>query len=114
MRLFRHIIVRTAAAFGIVVGAGWVPTAFAEDYPSRPIRLIVGFAADGTTDFMARLLAEKLRAPLGQIVLVENKTGANGALGAEFVAKSDPDGYTLYFTTAGVATVYPRYARQRA
>ncbi len=107
MRLFRHIIVRTAAAFAIVVGAGWAPTAFAEDYPSRPIRLIVGFAAGGTTDFMARLLAEKLRAPLGQIVLVENKTGANGALGAEFVAKSDPDGYTLYFTTAGVATVYP-------
>jgi tripartite-type tricarboxylate transporter receptor subunit TctC len=90
-----------------VFGAAWASAALAQDYPSRPIRLIVGFAAGGTTDFMARLLAEKLRAPLGQIVLVENKTGANGALGAESVAKSDPDGYTLYFTTAGVATVYP-------
>jgi tripartite-type tricarboxylate transporter receptor subunit TctC len=105
---FRHIGVRIrAAAFAIVFSAVWAPAALAQDYPSRPIRLVVGFAAGGTTDFMARLLAEKLRAPLGQIVLVENKTGANGALGAEFVAKSDPDGYTLYFTTAGVATVYP-------
>ena len=81
--------------------------ASAQDYPSRPIRLVVGFAAGGTTDFMARLLADKLRGPLGQSVIVENKTGANGALGAEAVAKSEPDGYTLYFTTAGVATVYP-------
>src|SRR5215471_8870121 len=81
--------------------------AAAQGYPSRPIRLVVGFAAGGTTDFMARLLADKLREPLGQIVVVENRTGANGALGAEFVAKSEPDGYTLYFTTAGVAAVYP-------
>jgi tripartite-type tricarboxylate transporter receptor subunit TctC len=79
----------------------------AQDFPTRPIKLVVGFAAGGTTDFMARLLADKLRAPLGQPVVVENRTGANGALGAEFVAKSAADGYTLYFTTAGVATVYP-------
>src|SRR5947199_10238505 len=79
----------------------------AQDSPSRPIWLVVGFAAGGTTDFMARLLADKLRGPLGQPVVVENRTGANGALGAEAVAKSEPDGYTLYFTTAGVATVYP-------
>src|SRR5215469_2343606 len=79
----------------------------ADDYPSRPIRLVVGFAAGGTTDFMARLLADRLRGPLGQPVVVENRTGANGSLGAELVAKSAADGYTLYFTTAGVATVYP-------
>src|ERR1700754_5064294 len=84
-----------------------IPSAGAQDYPSRPIRLVVGFAAGGTTDFMARLLADKLRAPLGQPVVVENRTGANGALGAELVAKAPADGYTLYFTTAGVATVYP-------
>jgi tripartite-type tricarboxylate transporter receptor subunit TctC len=79
----------------------------AQDFPSRPIKLVVGFAAGGTTDFMARLVADKLRGPLGQPVVVENRTGANGALGAEFVAKAPADGYTLYFTTAGVATVYP-------
>ena len=81
--------------------------ATAQDYPVRPIKLVVGFAAGGTTDFMARLLADKMRAPLGQPVVVENRTGANGALGAEYVAKAEPDGYMLYFTTAGVATVYP-------
>src|SRR4029078_7210351 len=74
---------------------------------SRPIRLVVGFTAGGTTDFMARLLADKLRGPLGQTVIVENKPGANGAIGAEIVAKSEPDGYTLYFTTTGVVAVYP-------
>jgi len=79
----------------------------AQDYPTRPIKLVVGFAPGGATDFMARLLADKLRGPLGQPVVVENRTGANGAIGAEFVAKSAVDGYTLYFTTAGVATVYP-------
>jgi len=95
-----------AAGFGVasLIGAVAAP---AQDYPSRPIRLVVGFAAGGTTDFMARLLADRLHDPLGQIVFVENKTGANGALGAEYVAKAEPDGYTLYFTTAGVAAVYP-------
>lgn len=88
-------------------GRALAPTNAAQAYPSRPIRLVVGFAAGGTTDFMARLLADKLRGPLGQPVLVENRTGANGSLGAEYVAKSEPDGYTLYFTTAGVAAVYP-------
>ena len=76
-------------------------------YPDRPVRLVVGFSAGGTTDFMARLLAERLRGPLGQTVIVENRTGANGAIGAEYVARSEPDGYTLYFTTAGVAVIYP-------
>jgi tripartite-type tricarboxylate transporter receptor subunit TctC len=79
----------------------------AQDYPTRPIKLVVGFAAGGTTDFMARLVADKLRSPLGQPIVVENRTGANGAIGAEFVAKAAADGYTLYFTTAGVAAVYP-------
>src|ERR1700751_5344306 len=92
-----------ATAIGIV-GAGAVG---AQDYPSRPIRLVVGFAPGGTTDFMARLLADRLRGSLGQSVIVENRTGANGAIGAEYVARSEPDGYTLYFTSAGVAAVYP-------
>jgi tripartite-type tricarboxylate transporter receptor subunit TctC len=103
-KLRRVIAGRLAVALAI---AAWSGAAPAQDFPTRPIRLVVGFAAGGTTDFMARLLADKLRGPLGQSVVVENRTGANGALGAEMVAKSEPDGYTLYFTTAGVATVYP-------
>jgi tripartite-type tricarboxylate transporter receptor subunit TctC len=102
VRRLGHLVLAAALSVGVSCAA-----APAQDYPSRPIRLVVGFAAGGTTDFMARLLADKLRTPLGQSVFVENKTGANGALGAELVAKSEPDGYTLYFTTAGVVTVYP-------
>jgi tripartite-type tricarboxylate transporter receptor subunit TctC len=94
-------------AFACICVVGAPAPAPAQDYPTRPIKLVVGFAAGGTTDFMARLLADKLRGPLGQPVVVENRTGANGAIGAESVAKSAADGYTLYFTTAGVATVYP-------
>ncbi len=105
MQLLQRIgNVAIAAALGVAV---WTSAAQSQDYPARPIRLVVGFTAGGTTDFMARLLAARLRGPLGQTVFVENKPGANGAIGAEFVAKSEPDGYTLYFTTAGVAAVYP-------
>jgi len=99
---FRAVVL--AAGLGLCTMTG---IATAQGYPSRPIRLVVGFAAGGTTDFMARVLADKLRDQLRQPVLVENRSGANGALGAEYVAKSEPDGYTLYFTTAGVAAVYP-------
>lgn len=103
--MFRHFG-RIALTVGVAL-AGPVGATQAQDYPTRPIKLVVGFTAGGTTDFMARMLANKLRGPLGQTVIVENKTGANGSIGAEFVAKSEPDGYTLYFTTAGVAVVYP-------
>jgi len=100
----RFILSLAVACIGLAVTGA---PARAQDYPTRPIKLIVGFAPGGTTDFMARLLADKLRGPLGQPVVVENRTGANGALGAEYVAKAEPNGYMLYFTTAGVATVYP-------
>jgi tripartite-type tricarboxylate transporter receptor subunit TctC len=76
-------------------------------YPSRPIRLIVAFAPGGTTDYVARLVADKIKGPLGQNVIVENKPGANGAIGADYVGKSEPDGYTLYFSTAGALTINP-------
>jgi tripartite-type tricarboxylate transporter receptor subunit TctC len=106
------IRLRATIVLAVALSAtAWTGPAAAQDYPARPIRVVVGFTAGGTTDLMARLLAERMRASLGQPVVVENKPGANGSLGADFVAKAEPDGYTLYFTTAGVATVYPHLAR---
>jgi tripartite-type tricarboxylate transporter receptor subunit TctC len=91
-------------ALGAMMAAS---AAQAQDYPTRPIRLVVAFTAGGTTDFMARLIADKLKGSLGQAVIVENKPGANGAIGAEYVAKAEPDGYTLFFTTVGAVAINP-------
>ena len=82
-------------------------TAAAQDFPTRPIRMIVAFSAGGTTDYVARLLADKVRAQLGQAVVIENKPGANGAIGADVVSKAEPDGYTLFFSTAGALSIIP-------
>ncbi len=67
----------------------------AERFPERPIRLVVPTGAGGNTDTFARILAEKLRAPLGQQVIVDNRPGADGIVGSDIVAKANPDGYTL-------------------
>ncbi len=99
MRLLPLLVVGLAAAFS--------PASAQERYPSRPIRLIVAFAAGGTTDYEARIVADKLKGPLGQSVVVENKPGANGAIAADYVAKSEPDGYTLFFSTAGALAINP-------
>jgi tripartite-type tricarboxylate transporter receptor subunit TctC len=77
------------------------------DWPTRPVRIIVGYAPGGTTDILARLLADRLHPALGQPVLVENRSGAAGNIGAELVAKSPPDGYTLQMGTAGNMTINP-------
>jgi len=79
----------------------------AQDFPTRAVRFVVAFPAGGPTDFVARLLAAKLKGVLGQSVLVENKSGANAAIGADYVAKSEPDGYTLFFTTISAVAMNP-------
>jgi tripartite-type tricarboxylate transporter receptor subunit TctC len=84
-----------------------VQTARADDFPSRPIHIVIAFPPGGPTDFVGRVVAEKMKEALGQTVIIDNKPGANGTLGGEFVAKSDPDGYTLFLTTAGAVTVSP-------
>ena len=84
-----------------------VVPASAQDYPTRTIRIVVAFPPGGPTDFVARLMADKLKGSLGQNVIIENKPGANAAIGADYVAKSDPDGHTLFFTTSGAVAINP-------
>jgi len=92
---------RTLLATGIVVvafSAGLATSAAAQTYPDKPIKMIVPFPPGGPIDTMARLTGQDLTARLGQQVIVENRPGAGTTIAAEFVAKSQPDGYTLLFT----------------
>src|SRR5579883_2482750 len=83
---------------------------FLLELTSRTIRMVVAFPAGGPTDFVARLLADKLKGLLGQNVIVENRAGANGAVGAEYVAHAAPDGTTLFMTTVGAVAITPHLA----
>jgi tripartite-type tricarboxylate transporter receptor subunit TctC len=76
-----------------------------EAWPSRPIRIVIPFTPAGTTDLTGRLAAERLGTRLGQPVVVENRPGAGGNVGADFVAKAEPDGYTLLLTTIGTGAI---------
>ncbi|MCE9639545.1 MAG: tripartite tricarboxylate transporter substrate binding protein [Betaproteobacteria bacterium] len=89
----RHALVCSFAAAAIA--ATTLPARAAESYPNRPLRLVVPTGAGGNTDTFARVIAEKLKAPLGQQVIVDNRTGASGIIGSDIVAKAAPDGYTL-------------------
>ncbi len=83
----------------------------AQDFPSRVIRVVVAFPAGGPTDFVARLLADKLKPLLGQNVIVENRPGANGAIGADYVAKGETDGHLLFLTTVGAVAITPHLSK---
>ena len=85
--------------------------AFAQAWPTRPLRLIVPFPPGGGTDILARIMAERLGARVGQPVLVENRPGAAGNLAAEVAAKAEPDGYTLFFASIGTAAINPSLYR---
>jgi tripartite-type tricarboxylate transporter receptor subunit TctC len=99
--LIRRLL--AAATALLIAGA----SALAQDYPVRPIKVVIAFPPGGPTDFVGRVLAEKLKDLLGQPVIIENKAGANGAIGANEVAKSAPDGYTLFLSTAGAVAITP-------
>ena len=82
-------------SFGVALLLGAAAIAFAADYPDHPIRVIVSVPAGGGVDTVTRIVTDKMRAELGQPVVVENKPGVSGSLAAETVSKADPDGYTL-------------------
>jgi tripartite-type tricarboxylate transporter receptor subunit TctC len=96
------MILRILFAFAMMILMPFA--AHAQDWPARPVRMIVPFAAGGSTDVAARLVAEYLTRAFGQQVFVENRTGANGVIGIEAAAKSDPDGYTVLITADAIAS----------
>lgn len=100
----RFHLLRAALA---VAALAFATAAQAQTWPSRPIKLIVGFAAGGSTDVTARLIAQALSERLGQQVIVENRGGAGGNIGADAVAKAEPDGYTLLLTTSTTHATNP-------
>jgi tripartite-type tricarboxylate transporter receptor subunit TctC len=79
----------------------------AQTFPTKPIRLVVQYAPGGSADVVGRLVAQKISQTLGQSVIVENRAGANGMIGNEYVAKADPDGYTLLLGAAGALAIAP-------
>jgi tripartite-type tricarboxylate transporter receptor subunit TctC len=94
-------------ALSLLLLAAASPSLRAQDLPDRPIRIVIAFPAGGPTDFVGRLVADKVKDILSRSIIIENKAGANGALGADYVAKSEPDGTTLFLTTLGAVGVTP-------
>ena len=101
----RTLITRSAAA--LAASALGSPPAWAQSYPSKPIKVVVPFPAGGATDILARALSQKLGEKLGQPVVVENRPGAGGTIGSDVVAKAAPDGYTLLLATSSTHSIGP-------
>jgi tripartite-type tricarboxylate transporter receptor subunit TctC len=96
-----HLSTIAAAAAALAFAGG----AFAQAFPSKPIRIVIPFVAGGPSDTVGRAIGSKFQEFLGQPAVVENRPGANGAIAAEFVAKSDPDGYTILVGSIGVFSI---------
>lgn len=93
-----------ATAAMLVLSAG---VAAAQNYPTKQVRLLVGFAPGGSTDIVARMIAQEMTKSIGQQVIVDNRTGAGGMIAAELTAKSPPDGHTLFACTTGIFAILP-------
>ena len=102
-RRIMKLIARFVAAVCLIFGAG----ALLAQGTGKPVHLIVAFPAGGPTDFVARVLANELSKEIGQTVIVENKPGANGNIGADYVTKAPPDGSVLFLTTVGAVAISP-------
>jgi len=105
----RHL---AAAAVALLIGPATLP-ALAQAWPAKPVRIVVPFAPGGSTDVVARILAQKLTAAWGQTVLVENRAGAGGNVGADVVAKAPADGYTLLMASGSI-TINPHLYKNMA
>ena len=101
------ILIMFRRIFALAACLVFAPAAFAQNYPSRQIRLVVPFAAGGPADLLARIIADEMSKDLGQQVFVDNRPGANTIIGAELVAKADSDGYTLLMAIDGTLVMNP-------
>jgi tripartite-type tricarboxylate transporter receptor subunit TctC len=102
------MLMRIAA---LILAFALAPLVHAQSWPARPVKVIVPFPAGGPTDVLTRVLGERLSAVLGQAVVVDNKPGAGGSIGTDFVAKSAPDGYTLLMATSSTHSIGPYLAK---
>jgi tripartite-type tricarboxylate transporter receptor subunit TctC len=102
----------TGLTLCIAIASFGLGTAGAQNYPIKPIRMIVPFAPGGGTDIMARVIMPRLEERLGQRIIVENRTGGGGYIGAEFVARGAPDGHTLFFTAANIVMSLELFPKQ--
>lgn len=100
----RRRLIAAAAALACLVG---VPAWAQDSWPSKPVKIVVPFAAGGTSDILARLVGERLQAALGQTIIVDNKGGAGGVIGADSVAKAPADGYTFLLGTIATHAINP-------
>jgi tripartite-type tricarboxylate transporter receptor subunit TctC len=107
------VSIRRALLFAIVATVcAFATSASAQTYPNKPIRIVVGFAPGGPADVMARLIGQRMSAILGQSIVVDNRPGAGGTIGARAVAESDPDGYTLLLGNTSTLVISPLIYRQ--
>lgn len=97
-------------ALGLTISALAAIHAQSQPYPAKPVRIVVGFVPGGGSDFIARLVSQKITEPLGRTVLIDNRPGAGGVIATEYVARQPADGYTLLLTSAGPNGIVPAMA----
>src|SRR3954465_5927620 len=100
------------AILGAMAVGGMPASVFAQSWPAKPVRVVVPYTAGGPLDDVMRVVGYRLTEIWGQTVVVDNRTGAGGSIGAEFVAKAPPDGYTLLLGNAGPMTINPGLQRK--